>query len=166
MAAWKQVAHSPVVDVAEHELAHVDLLASAKALSCVHLIRYSQQRVFIVGACIASQKLKLPGSLHQTPDCQVRRRLLLRDRWPAGKVVPCWPGFDAPRDLQQAVRQRSHTCGRAGSPLLLDRVGLQCPANAVNSRPMQEASCVSLVFQGMHTVDKESQGDKGLLLLM
>ena len=70
MTAWKQVAHSPVVDVAEHELAHIDLLASAEALSCVHLIRYSQQRVFIVGACVAGQELKLPRSLHQTPDRQ------------------------------------------------------------------------------------------------
>ncbi len=88
----------------------------------------------------------------------MRRRLLLRDRWPAGKAVHCWPGLDAPRDLQQAVRQRSHPCGQAGSPLLLDKVlCLQCPANVVNTRPMQEASRISLVVRGMHMVDKESR---------
>ena len=65
MTAWRQGAHSPVVDVAEHELAHIDLLPRSKALACVHLIRHSQQRVLIVGPCVAGQELKLPRSLHQ-----------------------------------------------------------------------------------------------------
>lgn len=68
MRVWVQVAHNPVVDVAKLEFAHVDLLASAEALARVHLIRHSQERVFLVGPCIAGQekRLELPWTLHKT----------------------------------------------------------------------------------------------------
>ena len=61
-------AHNPVVDVAQLELAHVDLLSGAEALPGVHLIRDAQQGVLVVGPRVAGQehRLEQPGALRQS----------------------------------------------------------------------------------------------------